>query len=263
MVQPVANSWNRYHEQLLKKWSQISKTYSIMHSLCATYYSNWHKRLGIPVVIIGGITASSIFSSNKNDSEAWTYINGGLALFVAALTGVSSFVGTAEKTNKHQNASFKYTKISMDIDTMLSFGRHERSQTPQEFIQEKKSDMLDIRENVPEVLTWVMNDYLKKFDKTLTDTKSKVNKSLGSYIEPKLKIVCDDENSNSNSDSRGPCTESAGTSLRGGAEEQTGEILSDFADKSSSKMFNASEKMRVVTESDSEDDEPNSHIINC
>jgi hypothetical protein len=150
---------------------------------------------------------------------------------------------------------------------MLSFGRHERSQTPQEFIQEKKSDMLDIRENVPEVLTWVMNDYLKKFDKTLTDTKSKVNKSLGSYIEPKVKIVCDDENSNSNSnsnsDSRGPCTESAGTSLRGGAEEQTGEILSDFADKSSSKMFNASEKMRVVTESDSEDDEPNSHIINC
>ena len=68
MVQAVANSWNRYHEQLLKKWSQISKTYSIMHSLCATYYSNWHKRLGIPVVIIGGITASSIFSSNKNDS---------------------------------------------------------------------------------------------------------------------------------------------------------------------------------------------------
>ena len=153
----------------------------------------------------------------------------------------------------------------MDIDTMLSFGRHERSQTPQEFIQEKKSDMLDIRENVPEVLTWVMNDYLKKFDKTLTDTKSKVNKGLGSYIEPKLKIVYDDENSNSNSDSRGgPGTESAGTSVRGGAvEEQTGEILSDFADKSSSKMFNASEKMRVPSDSDSEDDEPNSHIINC
>jgi hypothetical protein len=262
MVMAV-NSWNRYHEQLLKRWSQISKTYSIMHSLCATYYSNWHKRLGIPVVIIGGITASSIFSSNKQDSEAWTYINGGLALFVAALSGISSFIGTAEKTNKHQNASFKYTKIAMDIDTMLSFGRHERTQTPQEFIQEKKSNMLDIRENVPEVLTWVMNDYLKKFDKTLTDTKSKVNKSLGSYIEPKLKIVYDDENSNS--DSRGPGTESAGTSVK--AEEmQTGEILSDFGDKSSNKMFSASEKMKITSESDSEQEEEqeiNNHIINC
>jgi hypothetical protein len=259
----VANSWNRYHEQLLKKWSQISKTYSIMHSLCATYYSNWHKRLGIPVVIIGGVTASSIFSSNKNDSEAWTYINGGLALFVAALSGISSFIGTAEKTNKHQNASFKYTKIAMDIDTMLSFGRHERTQTPQEFIQEKKSAMLDIRENVPEVLTWVMNDYLKKFDKTLTDTKSKVNATIGTYIEPKLGLVYDEENSNS--DTRGPSTESSGSSVKQ-EEIHTGEMLSDFGDKSSTQMFSASEKMKVVSESDSEQEDHeqiNHHIINC
>ena len=252
----ISNSWNRYHEQLLKKWAQMSKTYSIMHSLCAQYYATWHKRLGIPVVIIGGITASSIFSSNKQDSEAWTYINGGLALFVAALTGVNSFVGTSEKTNKHQNASFKYTKISMDIDTMLSFGRHERTQTPQEFIQEKKSEMLEIRENVPEVLTWVMNDYLKKFDKTLTDTKSRVNKTQN-YIEPKLKY--DDEGSE-----RG--TSSVGTaSSRAQEEAQTGEILSDFADKTSTKIEIACEKMKVPSESDSENEEedPEKHIIEC
>ena len=258
----ISNSWNRYHEQLLKKWSQISKTYSIMHSLCAQYYANWHKRLGIPVVIIGGITASSIFSSNKQDSQVWTYINGGLALFVAALSGVSSFIGTSEKTNKHQNASFKYTKISMDIDTMLSFGRHERIQTPQQFIQEKKSDMLEIRENVPEVLPWVMNDYLKKFDKTLTDTKSKVNKTAVSYIEPKIKIVYDDENSNSD---RGPSSSDGTTSIRISQEEVTGEILSDFADKSSTQMLNASEKMRLSTDSDSdeENEETNKHVIDC
>ena len=258
MTTIVNNSWNRYHEQLLKKWSQMSKTYSIMHSLCATYYSNWHKRLGIPVVIIGGVTASSIFSSNKNDSEAWTYINGGLALFVAALSGISSFIGTAEKTNKHQNASFKYTKISMDIDTMLSFGRHERTQTPQQFIQEKKSEMLEIRENVPEVLTWVMNDYLEKFDKTLTNTKSKVNKNPVNYIEPKLKSGYDDDGSD-----RGPSSEgTSSSSIRVQDEIHTGEILSDFADKSSIKIQIACEKMKVATESDSEDEE-DKNVIDC
>ena len=252
----VSNTWNRYHEQLLKKWAQMSKTYSIMHSLCAQYYANWHKRLGIPVVIIGGITASSIFSSNKQSSEAWTYINGGLALFVAALSGVSSFIGTAEKTNKHQNASFKYTKISMDIDTMLSFGRHERTQTPQEFIQEKKSEMLEIRENVPEVLTWVMNDYLNKFDKTLTDTKSRVNKTQN-YIEPKLRY--DEDGSERGSSSLGTA------STRVQEEAQTGEILSDFADKTSTKIQVACEKMKVPSESDSEneEEEPQKHIIEC
>ena len=249
----ISNSWNRYHEQLLKKWAQMSKTYSIMHSLCAQYYATWHKRLGIPVVIIGGVTASSIFSSNKQDSEAWTYINGGLALFVAALSGVSSFVGTSEKTNKHQNASFKYTKISMDIDTMLSFGRHERSQTPQEFIQEKKSEMLEIRENVPEVLTWVMNDYLKKFDKTLTDTKSRVNKTQN-YIEPKLRYDDDSD--------RGTSSLETGSS-RAQEEVQTGEILSDFADKTSTKIEIACEKMKVPSESDSDEEDPEKHIIEC
>jgi len=258
----VSNSWNIFHEKLLIKWSQISKTYSIMHSLCAQYYSNWHKRLGIPVVIIGGITASSIFSSNKQDSEIWTYINGGLSLFVAALTGVSSFIGTSEKTNKHQNASFKYTKIAMDIDTMLSFGRHERVQTPQQFIQEKKSDMLEIRENVPEVLPWVMNNYLTKFDKTLTDTRSKVNKRTCDYIEPKIKIIYDDENSNSD---RGPSS-SSNINFRSSKEEITGEILCDFGDKSTTLMLNACEKMRVSTDSDSDtEDKPdiNKDVIDC
>ena len=259
----VSNSWNIFHEKLLMKWSQISKTYSIMHSLCAQYYSNCHKRLGIPVVIIGGITASSIFSSNKQDSEIWTYVNGGLSLFVAALTGISSFIGTSEKTNKHQNASFKYTKIAMDIDTMLSFGRNERMQTPQQFIQEKKSDMLEIRENVPEVLPWVMNDYLTKFDKTLTDTTSKVNKRSCHYIEPKIKIVYDDENSNSD---RGPSSSESNINFRNLQEEITGEIFCDFGDKSSTQMLKASEKMRLATDSDSDTEDKeniNKDVIDC
>jgi hypothetical protein len=257
------NNWNKYHEHLLKKWAQLSKTYSIMHSLCATYYSTWNKRLGIPVVIIGGITASSIFSSNKESSEAWTYVNGGLALFVAALSGVSSFIGTAEKTNKHQTASFKYTKIAMDIDTMLSFARHERLQTPQEFIQEKKGDMLDIRENCPEVLSWVMNNYLQKFDKSLTDIKSKINNTLpiDTYIQPKLQITIDDEGSNSD---RGVYSD--GTNSTKAVPEETGEILSDFSDKFSSKIFLATQKMTRSSESDSEDQDEErekKHTIDC
>jgi len=255
------NNWNIYHEKLLKKWAQLSKTYSIMHSLCATYYSTWNKRLGIPVVIIGGVTASSIFSSNKQSSEAWTYINGGLALFVAALSGVSSFIGTAEKTNKHQTASFKYTKIAMDIDTMLSFARHERLQTPQEFIQEKKGDMLDIRENCPEVLSWVMNNYLEKFDKSLTDIKSKINNTtpIDSYIQPKLQITIDDQASNSDREAVNSDSNSTKT-----VPDETGEFLSDFSDKFSSKMFSATQKMTVASESDSEDENHNKkHTIDC
>lgn len=181
MTNTYRHPWNRYHENLLKKWAEMSKTYSIMHSLCAEYYNNWHQRLGIPVVLIGAVTASSIFSSNKEQSEYWVYANGGLALLVTGLAGISNFVGTAEKTTKHQNASYKYTKIAMDIDTMLSFPREERNQSPQEFIQSSKASILEIRENVPEILPWILADYLNKFDKALVNTKSRVCKKT--YIE--------------------------------------------------------------------------------
>jgi hypothetical protein len=239
-----------------------------MHSLCAQYYANWHKRLGIPVVIIGGATASSIFSSNKENSQIWTYINGSLALLVAALAGVSSFIGTAEKTTKHQNASFKYTKISLDIDALLSFGRHERSYTPQEFIQTKKAEMLEIRENVPEVLPWVMNDYLKKFDKSLTDIKCKVNKQ-SVYIEPSYSLphrlntynLEQQQTLNTESEKTDNTMDSSFTKTceeddlelgqinvetRAVTPKEKGEILSDFADKQSTNMVSASERMKEL-----------------
>ena len=247
--------WNKYHENLLKKWAQTSKTYAIMHSLCARHYSNLHKWLGIPAVIIGGATASSIFSSNKEDSEIWTYINGSLTLFVSALAGVSSFLGTSEKTTKHQNASFKYTKISLDIDALLSFGRNERSSSPQEFIHEKKLKMLEIRENVPEILPWIMNKYLKKFDKSLTNIKSSVNNKHS--IEEER--ICLKNKTKINTKSDSPSTDFNGTVNTSEyvnnyqLDIEAGELLPDFVDEISAKMNKASEQIRKAhSESDSD-----------
>lgn len=175
-------TWSKYHENLIKKWAETCKTYSIMHSLCAQYYNKWNKRLGVPIVVLGAVTASSIFSGNDNESIIWRYINGTLALIVTALSGVNNFIGTIEKTSKHQNASFKYTKIALDIDTILSFARDERQQTPRQFINAKKTEILEIRENVPEVLLWVLSSYLKKFDKSLIQTRSQINKLDTEYV---------------------------------------------------------------------------------
>ena len=131
----MTSKWDKYHEKLIRKWAEMSKTYSIMHSLSAQYYSTWHKRLGVPVVLLGGIAASSIFSNNHNnpeDTEFWNYINGGITLAMTGLAGISNFLSLEEKTSIHQNASFKYSKISLDIDTLLSFNRNQRNTSPEE-----------------------------------------------------------------------------------------------------------------------------------
>lgn len=168
--------WNQYHEELLKKWAEMSKTYNIMHSLCVQYYTSWSKRLGVPIIILGAITASSIFSNNSSvSSAAWTYVNGAMALLMTVLSGISNFLGIAEKTNKHQTASYKFSKIGMDIDMLLAFPRKNRSMAPEQFIEDIKTEILSVRENVPEILPWIMADYINKLDKTLTNTTSNVN----------------------------------------------------------------------------------------
>jgi hypothetical protein len=167
--------WNHYHEKLLKRWSQMAKTYSIMHSLTAQHFSRWDKRLGIPVVLLGTAASSSIFGSSDNGWSGMIFVNGGLVLLLTALSGITKFLGTAEKEVKHKIASFKYLSISMNIDTLLSFPRGEREIGPQEFITQEKEKILEIRDNLPEVKDSVMSTYLNKYDKTLISTKSKVN----------------------------------------------------------------------------------------
>ena len=171
-------NWNRYQENILKKWSSMAKTYSTMHSISSEYYSKWDKRLGIPVILLGAAAASSIFTTNSQTDEKniWTYINGGIVLIMTGISGITKFLGTQEKQAKHTSASFKYTHISMDIDTVLSFPRSDRTEQPRQFINDIKLAILEVREHSPDIPAWLVSDYIKKLDKSLVNTHTKVNR---------------------------------------------------------------------------------------
>lgn len=192
--------WDKYQENVLKKWSSMSKTYSTMHSLSAEYWNKWDKRLGIPVVLLGATTASSIFTTNSeiDDNNIWKYINGGLVLLMTGISGISKFLGTNEKHNKHTSAAFKYTQISMNIDTLLSFPRNDRQKNPRQFINKIKVSILEIREYSPNIPTWIISEYIKKIDKSIINTQTQVNKhSTPQICEVKKQINKFDPTSNS------------------------------------------------------------------
>lgn len=171
-------TWNKYMEDILKKWSSTSKTYSIMHSLAARHYNKWNNWLGIPVILLGAAASSSIFTTatTNDDDNIWTYINGSLVLLTTGLTGLSKFLAVNEKQVKHTTASFKYTSISMNIDTLLSFPRNYRKEDPRKFINEIKLAILEIREHSPNLPTWILTRYINKMDKTIVNTGTKVNR---------------------------------------------------------------------------------------
>jgi hypothetical protein len=173
-------TWNKYMEDILKKWSSTSKTYSIMHSLAARHYNKWNNGLGIPVILLGAVASSSIFTTatTVDTDNIWTYINGGLVLLTTGLTGLSKFLGVNEKQVKHTTASFKYTSISMNIDTLLSFPRNDRQEDPRKFINEIKLAILEVREHSPNLPTWILSSYINKMDKTIINTGTKVNRHV-------------------------------------------------------------------------------------
>lgn len=189
--------WDRYHEATLKKWSSMSKVHNTMHLTAANYYNKLDMIFGIPVVLLGTISASSILTSSNSDALIWTYINGGIVLLMTGISGVSKFLGTAEKQNKHNISAYKYTAIHMEIDTMLTLARNERNKKPIDFVTEIKKQILEIKKYSPEIPPWIVSGHIKKMNKSMTNTKTIINKKSNEFviendynIDDKHNIIC-------------------------------------------------------------------------
>jgi hypothetical protein len=175
-----ASPWGLHHERLLRKWAETAKTMAVLHTSSSLYYDTWDKRLGVPLVILGAAVSSSIFLSGSHGSEALTLVNGGMSLVVVALTGIGRFLGLSELRVKHTAASNEYTFIAMNVDSVLSFPRMERSAGPEETLDTTRQKMMDIKVHSPPVATWLLNDYLGNLTKSpLTRIRSQVNESQG------------------------------------------------------------------------------------
>ena len=239
-------TWNKYQENILKKWSSTSKTYSIMHSITSQYYSSWNKRLGIPAIILGAVTSSSIFTTSA-ENEIWTYINGCLVLLITGISGISKFLGLTEKQVKHTSAAFKYTNISMDIDTLLSFPRSDRTEDPRQFINEIKTAILEIREHSPNLPTRVVSDYINKLDKSLIDAQTKVNRTDHDTI-PKPPVEHDE-------DIYTRTTQHEQTTIHLNTNTVVSDIYTDFTDPITEQITQISEKLRCDSNSELSDEQ--------
>lgn len=174
------SDWTVFHEELLQKWLRICKTYSLMHGLSSRYYANINKGLGLPVVILGALTTSSIFSSITNtpdfySSEVWNYVNGFLSLSVTVLSGVSNFLGAEQKLNSHQTSSVKYSKICFNIESILAFPKTEREIDANDFVKEIKKEIMELQENSIPIPSSILSRYIRKLDKNLLNTKCTIN----------------------------------------------------------------------------------------
>lgn len=174
--------WTKYNENLLRKFSKLSKTHSSMHQLSAEYYTKLKKCFGIPLIILSAVLSCSIFTTTDSTSSFFIYINGSLALLMTCLTGINSLMEFDDKVEKHKHACLKYLQINLDIDVILNFARPDRSQDPINFIAKVRSIFLSIKKDCEYPPTWIVKDFIHDHQSGLMDLSSKVNRSNHSSI---------------------------------------------------------------------------------
>lgn len=105
----------------------------------ASFWSKVHLYIGIPAAILAAIAGASALSQFDYSN----IIAGILAIVVAALTAVTTFLNPNEKANSHHNAGINYnslktrTRIFHEIDCNCDLSIKDLTEELQELVKER------------------------------------------------------------------------------------------------------------------------------
>lgn len=106
---------------LLNQWHTALRTFHIQHILAAKHNEKMHKRLGVPVVILGAVVGTSVFANLESNPETWVKILiGSLSVTSAVLAALQTFMGFSDLAEKHKNASTKYGMLRRELEQFMA-----------------------------------------------------------------------------------------------------------------------------------------------
>src|SRR2546421_2594241 len=98
------------HELLLTDWFRRARESQRTHYECGTRFSRFNYWLGIPTIILSTAVGTAVFASLEQQSvPAWIKIVIGLVSILAAvLASLQTFLGFAQRADKHRIAGAGY-----------------------------------------------------------------------------------------------------------------------------------------------------------
>jgi len=161
--------WSATHENILKRYGEISSVYHHLHTRCHRRYKSRHMSFTLPVVIIGTLsgTANMSMGSFRGNDTAITIVPliiGGFNLFSAILTTISQFLKLAELSEGHKAAAIAYGKLSRQIRLELSLDRSERSQTGGELVKITDLTLTRLLEQGPNISKQILTSFVKQIE---------------------------------------------------------------------------------------------------
>lgn len=105
--------------EVIDEWYRRVSVTQRAHYLSANYYSRRRYWLGVPAVALATVVGTSVLASLATSHQIWVQVALGLGSVAAAvLTSLQTFLGYAERAEKHRIAGAKYGALGRDLEIL-------------------------------------------------------------------------------------------------------------------------------------------------
>lgn len=154
--------WTESVEELLLKWSKKCEYFQLLYLQASADFERKDRYFGIPIIILGTITTSTIFLQLDECNTTHSLISGGMSFLLTLVTGIGKYVNYHDRHIACKYTSDMYGSVAADIQEQLCRPRACRLPAI-DFLTSIKSIVQKL-ETAPMLPHDILNKYLKDVD---------------------------------------------------------------------------------------------------
>lgn len=168
--------WDNDNEELMRELAEKAMIYRLLFQIGYNFYNVMNIFFQIPIIIISGGASLLSFVSDKVPLLQFPIIVGVISFFGGVLSTISNYLQVAQTTENHRMSEISFSKLSRNIQIVLSLKRDERPQF-NAFLSYVKSEYNRIIETSVELNEMILRRFKKKFPQL--DNKISIPEILG------------------------------------------------------------------------------------
>lgn len=184
----MEETWNEYHENILRQWGEAAACYRYMHHRSFLMYKKLSLRFNLPVIVLSTITGTANFAQTTLPASiqpAAPSIIGGLNLVAGLIATIMQFLKVNELMENHRTAALGHGSLSRNIRLQLALPRNERKKEGLKFVEECKATYDSLLEQSPPIPKKILLNFEKEYPIDGVFTKPEI---LSVRAIPSLKL---------------------------------------------------------------------------
>ena len=184
----MEETWNEYHENILRQWGEAAACYRYMHHRSFLMYKKLSLRFNLPVIVLSTITGTANFAQTTLPTSIQPMapsIIGGLNLVAGLIATIMQFLKVNELMENHRTAALGHGSLSRNIRLQLALPRDERKKEGLKFVEECKATYDSLLEQSPPIPKKILLNFEKEYPIDGVFTKPEI---LSVRAIPSLKL---------------------------------------------------------------------------